>query len=176
MLQDEPRRLRTLFADARATGPAMGVDEGCQASRMTLMQRFHTRMVTLEERPVAGQVLEQREVAAGHLEQLCTDGVPVGRHRVRYAAARKATRPSAPPNARTRGGNTRLGSVEYRRWKGDPLGSARRRRCRFPSRPRAASGPGESPLPRHRGRARLYGEDVPLRPGRARTECRLDRW
>src|SRR2546422_4543757 len=70
MLQDEPRRLRTLFADARATGPAMGVDEGCQASRMTLMQRFHARMVTLEERPVAGQVLEQREVAAAHLEQL----------------------------------------------------------------------------------------------------------
>src|SRR5207253_8605020 len=59
-------------------------------------------------------VLEQREVAAAHLEQLRTDGVPVGRHRVRYAAARKATRPSAPPNARTRGGNTRLGPVEYR--------------------------------------------------------------
>src|SRR3989442_14813557 len=100
MLQDEPRRLRTLFADARATGPAMGVDQRRQASRMTLMQRFHARMVTLEERPVAGQVLEQRAVAAGHLEQLCTDGVPVGRHRVRYAVARKATRLSAPPNAR----------------------------------------------------------------------------
>src|SRR2546430_15048431 len=70
MLQDEPRRPRALLAHARATGPAMGVDEGCQASRMTLMQRFHAWMVTLEERPVAGQVLEQREVAAGHLEQL----------------------------------------------------------------------------------------------------------
>src|SRR5205809_799840 len=34
---------------------------------MTLMQRFHARMVTLEERPVAGQVLEQREVPAGEL-------------------------------------------------------------------------------------------------------------
>src|SRR5207253_3579691 len=113
-------RPRTLFADARATGPAMGVDQRRQASGMTLMQRFHARMVTLEERPVAGQVLEQREVAAAHLEQLRTDGVPVGRHRVRYAAARKATRPSAPPNARTRGGNTRLGPVEYRWWEGDP--------------------------------------------------------
>src|SRR5213592_3943404 len=62
------------------------------------------------------KAVEMRPVAAGHLEQLCTDGVPVGRHRVRYAVARKATRPSAPPNARTRGGNTRLGPVEYRRW------------------------------------------------------------
>jgi hypothetical protein len=35
---------------------------------MTLMQRFHARMVTLEERPVAGQILTQCEVAAGHLE------------------------------------------------------------------------------------------------------------
>src|SRR6266700_1822530 len=132
---------------------------------MTLMQRFHARMVTLEERPVAGQVLEQRAVAAGHLEQLRTDGVPVGRHSVRYPVARKATRPSAPPNARTRGGNTRLGPVEYRWWEGDPLGSTRRRRCRFPSRPRAASGHGDSPLPRHRGRALRYDEYVPLQPG-----------
>src|SRR2546422_403029 len=97
-------------------------------------------------------------------------------HELRYAAGCWGTRPSTPPNARTRGGNTRLGSVEYRRWEGDPLGSARRRRCRFPSRPRAASGHGEPPFPRHRGPARLYGEDIPLRPGRARTRCRLDRW
>src|SRR5439155_226445 len=45
-----------------------GVDERRQASAMTLMQRCHARMVTLEERPVAGQVVTQSEVGAGHLE------------------------------------------------------------------------------------------------------------
>jgi len=46
----------------------MGVDERCQTRGIALMQRFHARIVTLEERPVAGKILTQCEVTAGYLE------------------------------------------------------------------------------------------------------------
>src|SRR5438128_6691715 len=41
VLQDEPRGSRAVLAYARATGPAMGVDERCQSRGIALMQRFH---------------------------------------------------------------------------------------------------------------------------------------
>lgn len=68
---------RPVLTDWTFARPAVGGQDRRQPCRMSIVDRSHTRVITLEEGPVGGELRSHPSVLRGHLQQLASDRSPI---------------------------------------------------------------------------------------------------